>query len=137
MFIFSGICLVLFVLLENPSIPAKIQHVNTQFFHFGKTSVLLFSEFCLWLCLLSSLLTFGWYRIFLCSTTLFSTLIFDVYFRLTGKVIEFQEFLLLYQSKANLLDAIMMYRTQIFESLPREAILLVAFLAPPPLCKEF
>lgn len=131
--IFSALCFLIFVCMENPSIYAKLGHTNTQFFSLSKSAVLIFSEILLWICLFCSIATYWWYRIVLCFLLAISTLIFDAYFRASGKVIEFQEFLLLYQSKSNLFDAISMYRKEILYSLPRVLILFVGFyLLPPP-----
>lgn len=136
--IVSAFCFLIFVCMENPSIYAKLGHTNTQFFSLSKSAVLIFSEIALWCCLLGACAVYWWYRIVLCFLLAISTIIFDTYFRASGKVIEFQEFLLLYQSKANLLDAISMYGKEILYSLPRVLILFAGFylLPPPPLSRK-
>lgn len=131
--ILSIFCILIFVLMENPSILEKLQHINTQFFSFQKSFVLLGSELVLFLCILFSTRSFRWYKFSICVVLSLSTLIFDTYFYTSNKVIEFQEFLLLYQSKANLLDAVEMYWMQILQACPRVLVLWIGvYLLPPP-----
>ena len=131
--IFSICCISLFVLMENPSIYTKFQHTNFQLFSISKSSTLILAEIILFLCILFSARSFVWFKFLICACLTLSTIIFDTYFYASGKVIEFQEFLLLYQSKANLFDALLMYKIQILKAFPRVLILWIGvYLMPPP-----
>lgn len=131
--IFSICCISLFVLMENPSIYTKFQHTNFQLFSISKSSTLILAEIILFLCILFSARSFAWFKFLICACLTLSTIIFDTYFYASGKVIEFQEFLLLYQSKANLFDALLMYKIQILKAFPRVLILWIGvYLMPPP-----
>lgn len=136
--ILSLACLLAFICMEHPSILSKIQHANMQSFSLLKTTIIVGSEIILFVCLVLTTQSFRWFKFLIATVLSFSTLFFDVYYYASGKVIEFQEFLLLYQSKANLFDAISMYRLQILESMPRICILWIGLYMPPPLgwCKR-
>lgn len=125
-----------FVLLENPAIPAKLAHINTQQIFWGKSIVLIGAEVLLYMTLVFASFSKLWIKIGVLGLVICSTLLFDTYYAISHKVIEYQEFLLLFQSRANLLDGIKMYAGAIWGVSPKIILLVLGFvLMPPPLLK--
>lgn len=135
---YIGVALIaIFVLLEKPNLLAKLSQINIQTLYIGKSIVFILAYFLLFVSLI--LIARSSNKIIKYSILAFislSTLYADTYYSISGKNMEFVEFMILYQSKANILDALSMYHNNILECLTRIAILICAFIAIPPTLKK-
>lgn len=138
-FFTSIILCFIFVLTEYPSIFDKLLYINTgeEGFSFLKTLAFFFIEVAFIICLISSSLSISRFKWILFVLFAFSSLLSDVYFRISGWNIEYQDFLMLYRSRANFFDAVLMYRDVILPSLFRPMILFVSFLIMPKISWRF
>ncbi|WP_143428757.1 sulfatase-like hydrolase/transferase [Helicobacter sp. 11S02596-1] len=127
----SVLLIILFICMDQPSLYGKLAQMNTQMPDIEKNFVVIFAYLVSFLCLLlaSRAPTIIKYSLFVLIAV--STIVCDVFFLAGGKVLEYPDFIVLFQAKANAFDAIAMYAPFIFKSLGHIAILLVAFLIVP------
>lgn len=105
-----------------------------QTFFFWKTLVLVGAECLLFIALYYASRTFRNVKYLIFVLVSFSTIVFDVFYWASGKVIEYQEFLLLMQSATSIKSAILMYWNLLILASVKPAVLLIGFiLMPPPL----
>lgn len=126
------LCLI-FIFTESPSPIEKLTYINTgeEGFSLLKTFAFLSIQICFFICLISTPLAMKKIKWAFFILFAFSTLLSEIYYKLSGWTIEYQDFLMLYRSKANLGDAISMYKNTLFLSLPRILILFGIFACMP------
>ncbi len=120
-----------FVMMENPNLISKLADINIQAFYLGKSIVFILSYFALFVALVLLSLSVSFWKYVFVIILVISTLYVDVFYRASGKVMEYNDFVILYQSKNNLLDALGMYSTEIVKSLFRSILLLLGFVIMP------
>lgn len=131
--LFALVFCLIFTLLELPNLQDKLIYINTGEYGVSlfKIIVFLLIEITFFVCLMTTSLAsplFKWFMFVLFS---FSTLLSDTYFQVSGWGIEYQDFLMLYRSKANFLDAFSMYKNVLFSSLQRLLFLFLLFFVYP------
>ena len=120
-----------FVMMENPSLISRFADINIQTFYLGKSIVFVLSYFALFVALVLLSLSVSFWKYVFVIILVISTLYVDIFYRASGKVMEYIDFIILYQSKNNLFDALSMYSTEIAKSLSRSILLLLGFVIMP------
>ncbi|WP_133246583.1 hypothetical protein, partial [Helicobacter cinaedi] len=117
--VFAVLLIAFFVFSDKPSIDAKLMQVNIQTFFLFKSVMLIvvYGLFIVALVLVarSSSRIFRFAVLVLVSI---SSLYVDVFYYASGKVMEYIDFVILYQSKANVFDALKMYNSEIMAAFP-------------------
>lgn len=130
--VFAVLLIAFFVFSDKPSIDAKLMQVNIQTFFLFKSVMLIvvYGLFIVALVLVarSSSRIFRFAVLVLVSI---SSLYVDVFYYASGKVMEYIDFVILYQSKANVFDALKMYNSEIMAAFPRLCVLWIGFIIMP------
>lgn len=132
----KGVCgvilIALFVFSDQPSVYAKFVDINIQTFFLLK-SIMLFVVYGLFV--VSLVLVARSHnrilKLIILVLVSISSVYADVFYYASGKVMEYIDFVILYQSKANVLDALVMYSDEIMASLLRLCALWGGFLIMP------
>lgn len=132
----KGVCgvilIALFVFSDQPSVYAKFVDINIQTFFLLK-SIMLFVVYGLFV--VSLVLVARSHnrilKLIILVLVSISSVYTDVFYYASGKVMEYIDFVILYQSKANVLDALAMYSDEIMASLLRLCALWGGFLIMP------
>lgn len=131
-FVIACSCIVAFVFWEHPSIVSKWTHTNAQGFSLAKSLVLAGAEVLLVLSLFLASRSYSIFKYLYLFLVVLSALIFDVFYFASGKVIEFQDFVLLISNLANTKDAVVMYGSWIGWASLRGFVLISGFVLMPP-----
>ena len=126
------ILIAFFVFSDKPSIDAKLMQVNIQTFFLFKSAILIavYGLFVLALVLIARSQSRILKAIIVICVSI-SSLYTDVFYYASGKVMEYIDFVILYQSRANMFDAMLMYHSEIMASLPRLCALWIGFIIMP------
>lgn len=130
--IFAVLLIALFVFSDKPSVDAKLMEVNVQTFFLLKSVVLIavYGLFVLALVLIARS-QFKILKAVIMICVSISSLYADVFYYASGKVMEYIDFVILYQSRANIFDAMLMYHNEIMASLVRLCALWAGFIIMP------